>query len=322
MKSLLAISLATIYGLLLRFVFGFLDGLVGIMSIAFLIIAPFLLGFLTIWLTPKRTTTSTGGAFFKPWLTCLAVLAITIYFSIEGSICWFMIYPLFSIVAGIGGVVAYKMKEKKGYQSDIDDIGKPNQLSIPLLMLLPLVIGFAEGDRSLSRKDFNISKTVVIPVSAANVWTELTKKNILASNTNNASFSNMLGFPKHLQTTLDTLATGGKRMALYDKGLYFEETITSYEPGKKLVLNIKTDPKKIPPTVMDEHILIGGKHVDILQDVYSIEKISDSSCSVTLSSSFYINTPFNWYAGIWAEYLMQDILQGEIDLISDRASKK
>ena len=73
---------------------------------------------------------------------------------------------------------------------------------------------------------------------------------------------------------------------------------------------------------MDEHIVIGGKHVDILQDIYKLEKLSDTSCRLTLSSRFYINTPFNWYASIWAKYLMADILQSEINLINERATSQ
>ncbi len=50
-------------------------------------------------------------------------------------------------------------------------------------------------------------------------------------------------------------------------------------------------------------------------------KISDNSCRLTLSSQFYINTPFNWYASIWAKYLMNDILESELNLIAIRATK-
>ena len=124
--------------------------------------------------------------------------------------------------------------------------------------------------------------------------------------------STVIGFPRHVKTTLDTLAVGGKRTAYYEKGLYFNETISRYEPGKLLVLDIKTDPTKIPPTVMDEHIIIGGKHVDLVQDVYLLEQLSDGNCQLCLSSHFFINTAFNWYTGIWANYLMGDILSGEL----------
>ncbi len=322
MKTLLAVSLATIYGVSLRIMFGLLNNFMGIMSVSFLILAPVIIGFLTIILLPKENTKSSSGAFFKPWLTSLAILIITMLFNIEGSICWIMIYPLFSILAGIGGVIAYHFRKPRTNDPDKNNWENQNTLNVSFILLIPIVVGLLEGDRTLTPKEFNISKSVIISASPKEVWHELTNINYISTNENKFSFSNMMGFPKHLRTTLDTLSVGGKRKAIYENGLYFDETISKFESEKLLVLDIKTDPNNIPPTVMDEHIVIGGKHVDILQDIYKLEKLSDTSCRLTLSSRFYINTPFNWYASIWAKYLMADILQSEINLINERATSQ
>lgn len=321
MKTVIAVSLATLYGFSLRIVFGFLNSFMGIMSVSFLVLAPAIIGFLTIFLIPKDKTQSNMGAFFKPWVTSLVILALTIIFSVEGSICWILIYPLFASIAGIGGLLAYHLKKQKTDKADKDNFENKNTLKVSFVMLMPLAIGLVEGDRALTLKEFNISETVIIQASSQNVWRELTNINEIPDNENKFSFSEMMGFPKHLNTTLDTIAVGGNRKAVYENGLYFDEKILKIIPEKLLVLDIKTDPNKIPPTVMDEHIVIGGKHVDILQDIYTIEKLSDTSCRLTLSSRFCINTPFNWYASIWAKYLMADILQSEINLIRERATR-
>ncbi|MES2774080.1 MAG: hypothetical protein V4722_07840 [Bacteroidota bacterium] len=317
MKLLPGVFIATIYGLTLRLMYGLLNNVMAIMSVSFLVFSPLVIGFLTVLLVPKKYITSGVGAFFTPWLTAMTLLIVTIMLDVEGAICWVMIYPLFSVLAGIGGLIAYHIKKDK---SGAGDWEKPDTFKVSLLVFVPLFIGVAEGDRTLSRQDFKISQTIVIPSSANEVWNQLTHINEIAHKENTASFSALMGFPKHLRTTLDTVCVGAKRMAIYEKGLFFEETITQFEPSKLLILDIKTDPANIPPTVMDEHILIGGKHVDILQDRYKIEKITDHSCRLTLSTHFYINTPFNWYAGIWARLLMNDILRGELTLIASRSA--
>ena len=322
MKLPLAITFATLYGMSLRIMFGLLNSFMGIMSISFLILVPVIIGFFTIILTPIENTKSSICAFFKPWITCLVILVITVVFNIEGTICWILIYPLFSILAGIGGVIAYNIGKRKSSNSKSDDWEKPGMAGISILLFLPCFLGLAEGDRSLTHEEFNISRSILISSPTKKVWKVLTNIDEITDGENTASFANLVGFPKHIRTTLDTLAIGGKRMAIYEKGLYFDETIANYEPEKKLVLDIKTDPNKIPPTVMDEHIVIGGKHVDILQDVYKIEKISETSSRLTLSSRFFINTPFNWYVSVWAKYLMSDILQGELNLVAARATAK
>jgi len=320
MKSLIAVGFASFYGLMIRLLFGFFDDFMGIMTLSALVLAPLVMGFLTVYLI--KGVKNYAAAFFLPWGTSAVILFITLFLNIEGSICWVMIYPLFSIAAGIGGIIALAIRKrnekpeppKNGYWGQ-------GRWSLPLLLIAPAVTGLAEGDRILNREDMNSSESVIIQAAPEEVWKQLTNINEIPVEQNETSFSEWMGFPRHVSTTLDTIAAGGKRLATYEHGLYFNETIADCEEAKSLVLDIKTDPTKIPPTVMDEHILIGGKHVDILRDVYTIEKLSDNTCRLTLSSHFWINTPFNWYAGIWAKYLMSDILSSEIELIKIRSEE-
>jgi hypothetical protein len=317
MKPILAVSFAVVYGLSLRILFGVFDELLGIMTVGFLLLSPVIIGFLTVIVLPKGRVGPTAS-FFLPWLTSGVILVITIWLNIEGMICWMMLFPIFAILAGIGGTVAYRMKHRN--KSDIDDWQKPTTFYASVFAVLPAFAALAEGERTLVHKEYLIKESVVIPASPAAVWWHLTHIGGIAKPESKGGMANMMGFPRHLHTVLDSAVVGGKRKAVYEKGLYFDETIVAMEPEKRLVLDIKTDPYNIPPTVMDEHILIGGKHVDILQDIYTIERLSDSTCRLNLSSRFFINTPINWYAGIWAKYLMSDILESEIELIKERAT--
>jgi uncharacterized protein YndB with AHSA1/START domain len=190
---------------------------------------------------------------------------------------------------------------------------------VSLIILLPLVFGFLEGKRTQTKLDFNITQEITIAAPPSKVWNTILNIGEIKQQETNRSFATVLGFPNHLETALDTLAIGGKRLAKYEKGLVFEEIITKYEPEKLLVLDINTDPNKIPPTVMDEHIVIGGKHLDILEDIYTLDALPDGSTRVRLLSRFYINTPFNWYSSLWANYLMNDILKNELQIIEKRA---
>lgn len=321
MKSLFAITLASIYGLCIRFIFLSVGGLMEIMSITFIWLLPMIIGYLTIKL-PSKNVQSRASAFFMPWLTCLVILALTILMDIEGTICWVMAFPIFGIFAGIGGVVAYNSREKQreDRNDDNDILDNPNTFKVSLIVLLPLVLGLFEGRRTQTRADSTISTTIMVAAPASKVWESILNIKTIEHHETNMALSTLIGFPNHLETTLDTLAIGGKRIAKYEKGLVFEEIITHYEPEKRLVLDINTDPTKIPPTVMDEHIVIGGKHLDILEDVYTLQALPDGTTHVTLSSHFFIRTPFNWYAGLWAKYLMNDILKNELEIIKKRAT--
>lgn len=319
MKSILAITIASIYGLSIRLMFGFFGDYMGVMSVTFLMLVPMVVGFLTIRLSPNRANLTSIAAFFRPWLTSLAILVLTMVLNIEGAICWIMIFPLFAVLAGLGGLIAFKWKKKKEQDEDILDNARNNTLGVSAALFIPLVLGAMEGERGLQTKHYELRKEVLIAASAEKVWQTIARIETIRPKEKKTYFSNAMGFPSHTRTTLDTFAVGGRRVAYYEKGLYFEETITALQKEKYLELAIKTDPTKIPPTVLDEHIVIGGKHVDVLQDTYRLESLPDGTRRLSLTSKFYINTPFNWYAGIWAEYLMADLLSGELDMIKTRA---
>ncbi len=321
MKTLFAVGFASLYGLIVRLLFGFMEDFMGIMSITFLVLVPIFIGFLTVILIPR--VSNGAAAFFLPWLTSLVILFVTIALSIEGAICWIMVFPFFAILAGIGGSIAYSIKKRNARNKDLDknDWGKPNTLNVSALFFVPALLGYLEGERTLVPVEYTITKQMVIAAAPAEVWSQLTHINELKESERQGSFSNWMGFPRHLRTVADTFAVGGTRFAVYEKGLYFKETISEYVPGKRMVLAIKTDPDNIPPTVMDEHILIGGKHLDILKDEYSLEQLPDGSSRLSLSSRFRINTPLNWYAGLWAAYLMSDILVGELELVKARTTE-
>ena len=318
MKSLLAIVLAATYGLVIRLLFGFASGLMEIMSITFIFLVPFGVGYLTVLLMPPTSIRTSGGAFWAPWLTSLVLLGITVALSIEGTICWLMIFPIFAIIAGIGGAVAFSQRPRKDRESDSPP--RPTNLHMSLLVAGPLLLGFIEGEKALVPKELTISREVVVEASPAVVWQQLTSCQTVARPAGGHSLAGLFGFPRHLTTTLDSFKVGGKRMAYYEKGLYFEETVASYQPARQLVLQVNANPSAVPPAVMDEHILIGGKHLDILQDTYQLTPLAGGRTSLRLASRFYINTPFNWYAEIWAHYLMSDILTGELKDLQARAT--
>jgi ribosome-associated toxin RatA of RatAB toxin-antitoxin module len=129
-------------------------------------------------------------------------------------------------------------------------------------------------------------------------------------------------FPRPIEAELDKEAVGGKRKAIFDKGLIFEEVVTSYEHQKAMTFTIHANPYDIPSTTMDEHIVIGGQFFDVLNGTYQLEQIDANTCKLKLFSTFKLNTTFNFYAGIWAKWIMKDIQQNILKVIKERAEQK
>ena len=130
-----------------------------------------------------------------------------------------------------------------------------------------------------------------------------------------------MGFPRHVSTTLDTLAINSHRISVYEKGLTFDETICRLEPARRLEVTITNDPSKISKAIMDEHIVIGGEHIRMQGDAYTLEPMSAGKTRLSLVSHFSINTPFNWYAGLWAKWLMSDVIQEELNSVRQQCTR-
>ena len=317
MKLLLSISLATVYGVSLRMLFSSFGDALQVMSISFFFLLPWLVGYLTILLIPYREGQTSKGAFFRTWLSCLAVFIVTYYLNIEGMVCWFMAFPVFLLVAGFGGVTAFHRKKRRAERNAEWDFDKKDQdqLSVSLLLFLPLFTGLLEGKRSSSYEHLAIKQQVELPAPPEQVWTALTAPTRTAAKPHTPTICSIMGFPNHLNTTVSCPEIGGKRTASYEKGLVFFETITRLEPNKRLELDIHTDPPTISKAIMDDHIVIGGEHIQMEGDAYSLEPLPGGRTRLTLESRFAINTPFNWYTRIWANWLMSDVLQQELAVL-------
>lgn len=320
MKLVLSTTLAAVYGISLRFLFASFGDSMVIMSITFFFLVPFLVGYLTILLIPYKETHTQTGAFFKPSITCLFILTITMFFKIEGAVCWLMAFPIFALIGGCGGLVAFHRKKrrfKKKYDFDFEKntLDKPDKLTVSLLFFIPIFAGLVEGKRTTTFEYISVEKQVEIQASPDAVWSTLTSTRQTIIPAKRWSFCGMIGFPRHKCTTLDTVATGGHRTATYEKGLTFFETITQLEPGRHLDLDITTDPATISKAVMDEHIVIGGEHIRMQGDTYTLQPLPNGNTRLSLTSRFSINTPFNWYAGIWAKGLMSDVLTEELQFL-------
>jgi hypothetical protein len=106
----------------------------------------------------------------------------------------------------------------------------------------------------------------------------------------------MIGFPQPLDAKLVGQGVGAVRLATFEKGVLFIETINEWDEPHRLSFSIRADTKDIPPTTFDEHVIIGGKYFDVLNGTYSIEDIGNGDVILHLSSSQRLSTRFNFYS--------------------------
>ncbi|EOG6895175.1 hypothetical protein ACLH3T_000509 [Flavobacterium psychrophilum] len=312
MKLIKLVLIPIIFALLLRISFGAIifNDFLSVMTWTFFLLVPAGIGALFIYFSPIEKVKSIAYRILAPWIPIILVIALTIVIGLEGWACWIMISPLFLIFASIGGLIAGHFKNKKN-----------ENLNISILVLLPFLIGPIENAIPRNAKTYTTYTSIEINSDAQTIWNNVTSVKEIKSNEDNSKLISWLGFPKPIKAELDTLAVGGYRKAIFQKGLIFNETVTKYENLKLMEFQIKANTYEIPSTTLDEHILIGGEYFDMLNGTYKLKKISTNKYNLILYSNFSMKTTFNSYASIWGNWIMKDIQNNILNVIKRRSEK-
>ncbi|MGN6181080.1 MAG: hypothetical protein ACTHNW_17995 [Mucilaginibacter sp.] len=301
---------AVIIGLILRLLFdaAWAGALISVMSLSFLLLVPFIIGYVTILIAERKELYSRTYAIIVPWISVFALLCVTLLFSVEGWACWLMALPIFLPMASLGGLTAHRYRKEKH-----------EKLRLSIIVLLPFLLSPIERSIISSSIIYTAYTEINIQAPKEKIWQNVTRVRNITQEQDSARFTRFLGFPRPIKAELDTDAVGGSRLAIFDKGLIFNERVTQYKPSELMVFTIHANPYDIPSTTMDKHIVIGGDYFNVLTGTYKLEPIGKNSYKLKLYSRFKLNTTFNFYAGIWAGWIMKDIQQNILKVIKQRS---
>lgn len=313
-STLIAIGIPTLYAIVLRLFFGVETwwDLFKVMSLTFLFFSPVIVGILTIYLSDKEKAASRRYCILTPWVPIFLFFIITLALSIEGWACWVMILPVFLIAASIGGLIGGYLKRKK----------ERNRLQISLLLFLPFLLSPLESLVGAIPGTYQAYTFIDIDAPAEKIWDNVTRVQEIPEHQDKGALNKFLGLPRPVKAELNFEGVGAYREAIFTNGLVFHETVTEYTDNEKMVFSIKAYPHEIPSTTLDEHVLIGGNYFDVLNGTYELEQLENGKHRLHLYSRFKLNTTFNFYAGWWAKWIMQDIQNNILQVEKQRAESK
>jgi hypothetical protein len=314
-RAFLAILAGIIFAFILRGLFSIesLDELYSVMTNTFIIGLPFAVGYITVFFCRIDTIRYKSAAFFIPFIPIFGFLVITLLWGIEGAACWIMVFPIFLILAGLGGLTAryFRLRKEK----------RENTLYLTIVVLLPFFLSPLEKLIHVIPGRYEAFTQIDIHADKASIWKNVTRVRAISTAQDSAEFTRFLGFPRPIKAELDTEAIGGKREAIFDKGLVFHEEVIAYKPLKSMTFTIKANPYEIPSATMDKHIVVGGDFFDVLNGTYELEQINANTCRLKLYSHFKLSTTFNFYASVWAGWIMTDIQQNILKVIKARSER-
>lgn len=313
-KTLIIIGIPLLFAFILHFVFSIdaWSGLLGIMTVSFLLLVPFGIGALTIYLSPLSKVKSASYRIMMPWLPIFAFLTLTLLFNIEGWACWLMVFPIFLLAASAGGWVAghFKLKKANG-----------ERIYVSIIVFLPFFMSPIEQLIGSIPGKYEAYTYIDLHADKATIWNNVTRVRAISDKQDKGWLTRTLGFPRPIRAELNYDGVGAYRKAIFDKGLIFHEQVISYEHQRRMHFTIKANPHEIPSTTMDEHVVIGGNYFDVLDGTYVLQKLNANTYRLHLYSHFKLTTTFNFYASWWAGWIMKDIQNNILQVIQQRVEK-
>ncbi|MBL7706592.1 MAG: SRPBCC family protein [Taibaiella sp.] len=298
-----------IYGLAAKSIFIFAltsDVLIpasGITTLSFLFLIPFVMGLIVAW-----HQDSVKVSVFMALLAVSGLFGGSVLWQQESVLYALMTFPAYIVMATIGSITGRYIFS-----------GKKNPSLLLAVVLAPFVSASIEPYFGTSETIYAQHTTININASEQRVWEHIVNVEAVAGTENKDALFRMAGFPQPLKATFDTVAVGGRRMAVFDRGLTFTEKITAAVPGQTLSFSIKADPGSTPLTTLEKHVIVDGKYFEVLKGKYELEKVNNQQVRLHLTATYRISTHFNFYCGWWARLIMEHIQKSILQVVKQNS---
>lgn len=299
----------TVYGIVARAAVALspsAGGAMFVMTIGFLFVVPLTIGFLTVRPVARP---SVPFRIFAPWISSLLAIGVAGLIGWEGSICVVMGAPVILILSSIGGLLGGSDRTRASIVN-------------PILIALPYALAPIEARREPPRRIVESVAEIEIAAPVSTVWPLIASVDSIRPEEQHPALFTRLGFPRPISATLSRPGVGGIRLARFAGGVVFTETVTAWVPDSLLSFTIRPNTASIPPTTLDPHVTIGGPFFDVLTGTYELHALSPTSTRLVLRSRHRVSTPFNVYAGWWADRVMRSIQDNILDVHRARATRR
>ena len=227
----------------------------------------------------------------------------------EGTICIVMALPLFLVFVLLGALVSWFIAKRSG---------PPGPKAMSLALIAPALAGSVEA--SVKTPDLMILtvREIFIAAPPSAVWHHINYPTAIQHHELASGIAYRIGVPYPIEArTLDE-RVGGKRELRWERGISFEEIITEWEPEKRIAWTYRFNPNSFPPGSLDDHIVIGGRYFDLVSTSYDLKPEADGT-RLIINVATRVTTNFNWYAGNWARYLVDDTAEAILKFYKARS---
>jgi hypothetical protein len=286
----------------------------GVLSAAFVLGVPFVMGYVTIYIIERRQRQKFWVWIIWPLISIAGWTLGTYLALLEGLICIVMFLPIAMVCASLGGIAA-------GVFVRISQRPRTNDIIAGCVLFFPLLVAPWEQAVLYSKEIRNTETFIDIKAPASMIWANIERVRAIQAEELPDSWSHRIGFPNPVEATLSSEGVGGVRQASFSGGVLFIETIDVWEPLQRLGFSIEAQTDRIPNTTLDEHVRVGGPFFDVLHGEYRLKPLGNGVIRLHLSSQHRVSTDLNWYARVWVNAVMADLQTRILHVVKARCER-
>lgn len=305
-----AVALSLIYGFGLYAIFKLLHPISGLTGLAFLIGVPIAAPSLAVLIADPRGAMQIHNHIAIGAVSILAMLIAGFFVLHEVGICLVMASPLF-VLFGLGGAALTGALLRY----------RRTRLMSLALIFLPIAGLSAEPAIDYPAQTNEVTTSVVIDAPVNTVWKSLVEVRGIQPNELGWTFTqDFAGVPKPLDAQLTGNGKGAVRHVAWERGIRFEEKITSWQKGRFLAWNFDFWPGSIPKEI-EGNVRINSPYLKILNGSYTLAPLSANRTRVALQTRYWIKTGLNPYCTFWGLIFVNDFHSNVLHVIGERAER-
>lgn len=280
-------------------------------SIAYLFVLPVVLGALPVVFSTRQQLRAYQRYILLPWGIVGTLFLLAIITHLDGLLCLFILVGPFMLLGTLGALLVRLVNLRK----------EPGQqpLYAMVWLLLPFGAGGLEHFVPATTRNYTVRTSQDIAALPAVVWAQVQSVRHIQPAEIRPHLVHLLGVPRPLDGRLDFAGVGGIRHITWEKGLRFQEQLTSWQPGRGFSYTIHVDPASIPPRTLDEHVLVGGRYFDVVSGSYALQPLPGGGTRLQLSCTYRITTNLNGYGRLWADFLLHDFNAMILEVVQGRS---
>ncbi|MDO7853846.1 hypothetical protein [Hymenobacter convexus] len=280
-------------------------------SLTYIYVLPLILGAIPALFSTREQLQAYKDYLLLPWGIVLTFFFLCFINGFEGMICLVIIIGPFLLLGTLGALIFRLLK--------LRDAGGGTRLYASLL--LPVLALLAESFSHPVDQFHTVATSVRIKASRAQVWANIRNVRSIQPGEIAPHFVHLIGVPKPLDGALDHDGIGGIRRITWEKGIRFQERITAWHDSTGFAYDIDVDPASIPPTTLDEHVMIGGEYFDVVRGSYALVPAGAGHYRVTLTCTYRITTNLPTYSRWWADFVLNDFNAMILEVIQHRSEQ-